>query len=242
MHASWSRNRTPTKSLANKIPIEVWEGKKLKMNKSHNFGCLVQYLKVGAEKSKQGDKFAHRTCFGVFLGMAAGSAGYNVFDPHRAGVIARTDVRFFEEVPGYPKLMGGRAPQVEATAEKHFFYLFPDTEDEPPATLVPASAIPPNMPAVVPPMPAPAAPAAPVPAAANNLQHDDFQPQAVEVPIIAIELSDNQFGINNARGGDAGEEEVQGGGANPRVGEPGSIAERVMARRRANFAQYGDIL
>ena len=80
------------------------------MNKSHNFGCLVQYLKVGAEKNRQGDKFAPCTCFGVFLGMAAGSAGYNVFDPHRAGVIARTDVRFFEEVPGYPKLMGGRAP------------------------------------------------------------------------------------------------------------------------------------
>ena len=41
---------------------------------------------------------------------------------------------------------------------------------------------------------------------------------------------------------DAGEEEVQGGGANPEVGEPSSIAERVMARWRANFAQYGDIL
>ena len=57
-----------------------------------------------------------------------------------------------------------------------------------------------------------------------------------------IELSDSQSGINNARGGDGGEEEVQGGGANPGVGEPGNIADRVMARRRANFAQYGDIL
>ena len=90
----------------------------MKMNKSHNFGCLVQYLKVGGEKNSQGDKFAPRTCFGVFLGMAAGSAGYNVFDPHRVGVISRMDVRFFEEVPGYPKLMGGRAPQVQAAAEK----------------------------------------------------------------------------------------------------------------------------
>ena len=176
------------------------------------------------------------------LGIAAGSAGYNVFDPHRAGVIARTDVRFFEEVPGYPKLMGGRAPQVEANAEKHFFYLFPDTDDEPPAALVPATVVLPVMPAVLPALPAPAVPAALAPAAANNPAHLHFQPQAAEVPIDAIELSDIQSGINKAGGGDGGEEEVQGGGANPRVGELGSIAERVMARRRANFAQYGDIL
>ena len=98
------------------------------------------------------------------------------------------------------------------------------------------------MPAVVPQMPAPAVPAAPAPAAANNPEHDDFQPQAAEVPIISIELSDSHCGINNAGGGDGGEEEVQGGGANPGVGEPSSIGERVMARQRANFAQYGDIL
>ena len=131
-------------------------------------------MKVGAEKNRQGDKFAPRTCFGVFLGMAAGSAGYNVFDPHRAGVIARTNVRFFEEVPGYPKLMGGRAPQVEATAEKHFFYLFPGTEDEPPAAVVPAAEVPPFMPAVVPAMPIPAVLAAPALAVANNPAHVHF--------------------------------------------------------------------
>ena len=98
------------------------------------------------------------------------------------------------------------------------------------------------VPTVMQPMPAPAEPAVLEPAAANDHPHDNFQPQAAEVPIIAIELSDSQSGINNTRGGDAGEEEVQGGGANPRVGEPGSIADRVMAKRRANFAQYGDIL
>ena len=170
------------------------------------------------------------------MGMAAGSAGYNVFDLHRAGLKARTDVRFFEEVPGYPGYPGGRAPQVEATAEKHFFYLFPDTKDKPPAAVVPAAAVPPIMLAVVPQMPAPAVPVA------NNPEHDDFQPQAAEVPIISIELSDSHCGINNAGGGDGGEEEVQGEGANPGVGELGSIADRVMAWRRANFAEYGDIL
>ena len=84
--------------------------------------------------------------------------------------------------------------------------IMPPVQQPMPAILQP-------MPPVLQPMPAPAAPAAPAPAAANNLQHDDFQPQAAEVPIIAIELSDSQSGINNAGGGDAGEEEVQGGGA-----------------------------
>ena len=96
--------------------------------------------------------------------------------------------------------------------------------------------------AVLQPMPSPAEPAVPEPAAANDHPHDNFQPQAAEVPNITIELSDSQSGINNAGDGDAGEEEVQGGGANPKVGEPGSIADRVMARRRANFAEYGDIM
>ena len=175
-------------------------------------------------------------------------------------MISRMDVRFFEEVPGYPKLMGGRAPQVQEAAEKHFFYLFPDPEDEPAAPVVPAAAVHPNMPAaavhpnmpaaavlqpmpaVLQPIPAPVEPVVLDPAAANDYPYDNFQPQAAEVPNVTIELSDSQSGINNAGGGDAGEEEVQGGGANPEVGERGSVADRVMARRRANFAEYGDLM
>ena len=72
-------------------------------------------------------------------------------------------------------------------------------------------------------MPTPAVPTAPAPVAANNPAHVPFLPQADEVPIDAIELSDSQSGINNAGGGDAGEEEVQRGGANPEMGEPGSV-------------------
>ena len=133
MHANWLRNRTPTSSLTGGIPIEEWTGRQIKMDRSHTFGCLVQYLLVGHDKNKQGDKYAARTAFGVYIGLAADQAGYNIFDPLRAGVMVRTDVRFFEEVPGYPRLMGGRAPQVEAKADEHFLQLFPDTDDEPKA-------------------------------------------------------------------------------------------------------------
>ena len=57
-----------------------------------------------------------------------------------------------------------------------------------------------------------------------------------------IELSDSQSGINNV--GVAGEEEkVQGGGEGVAEGvNAGSIAERVMGRRRANFAHFRDVL
>ena len=168
--------------------------------------------------------------------MAAGSAGYNVFDPHRVGVIARTDVRFFEEVPGYPKLMGGRAPQVEATAEKHFFYLFPDTEDEPPTAVVPAAAVPPNMPAVVPPMPVPTAPAAPAPAIFSTTTSSR---KLLRSPSLRLSC------LTASLGSTMQEVEMQGRRRckeGVRTHKWGSIADRVMARRRANFAQYGDIV
>ena len=107
---------------------------------------------------------------------------------------------------------------------------------------MPAPALLQPMPAVLQPIPARAKPAIPELAAAIDYPHDNFQPQAAEVPNATIVLSDSESGINNARGGDAGEEEVQGGGANPGVGERGSVADRVMARRRANFAEYGDLM
>ena len=117
IHANWLRNRCPTSSLTGGVPIEKWTGRTIKLDRSHTFGCLVQYLKVGHDKNKQGEKYATRTAFGVFIGLATDQAGYNIFDPLRAGVMVRTDVRFFEEVLGYPRLMGGRAPQVEAKAD-----------------------------------------------------------------------------------------------------------------------------
>ena len=226
------RNITPTSSLSRQIPIEVWKGKAVKFDRCHNFGCLVQYLRVGSDRARKGEKFAPRTCFGVFLRHVAGGAGYLVFDPNRAGVVTRSDVRFFDDVPGYPRIMGGRAPQIEEKAENHFFSLFPDTGDEEEE----AEAVPPAQ------LPA----AAPVPAAAANnppanQHHVQFQLPAAAAPIDVIALSDSQSGVNNA-GGAAGEEpEVQGGGVSPEV-KGRSKAERVMMRRRANFAQYGDVL
>ena len=73
------------------------------------------------------------------------------------------------------------------------------------------AAVPAEVPATAPAAPAHHNPGAQVPA----LQFPP--PAAAEVPVDAIELSDSQSGINNARVGGE-EEEVQGGGANPGVG------------------------
>ena len=79
----------------------------------------------------------------------------------------------------------------EVNAEKHFFYLFPDTDDEPPSPNVLGAAVPSVMPAVLLALSAPPVPAALAPTAANNPAHVHFQPQSAEVPIDAIELSDS---------------------------------------------------
>ena len=186
MHANWLRNRSPTAALGGEKPIEVWSRKKVRYHDSHTFGCLVQYLKVGHNKDPKSAKFASRTAFGVILGMAAGQAGYRIFDPLQVGLIVRTDVRFYDSVPGYPRLMGQKAaPQpLSPPSNEQFFKLFPCGEDDDLA----AARAPGHVPAV---------PAAHVPAVKPH------QPEVIEI---------SESGVNDMGVGDE-EEEVQGGGA-----------------------------
>ena len=123
--------------------------------------------------------------------------------------------------------------------------MFPGTDDEPKVGGVPRQAA--ILTEVLATVPAAMPAATPAAGAAHNnprAQIPAFQfppPPAVEVPIAVIELSDSQSGINNV--GVAGEEEeVQGGGEEGGQGvNDGSIVERVMGRRRANFAHFGDV-
>ena len=133
LHANWVRNRSPTNGLNGDMPYEAWSGRKHENSTMHTFGCLVQYLKVGHDKNRKSEKFASKTSYGVFLGMAIGQAGYLIFDPTRAGVLVRTDVKFHDSVPGYPRLVG-RNKSVHHPHDSDFFCLFPcDEETEKPA-------------------------------------------------------------------------------------------------------------
>ena len=55
---------------------------------------------------RKGAKYASKTSFGIFLGMPLGQADFLVFDPLRASLLVRRDVRFYDDIHGYPRLMG----------------------------------------------------------------------------------------------------------------------------------------
>ena len=111
LHSNWLCNRQPTSALQGGIPIEAWSGKAPSFQKFHTFGCLVQYLKVGHDEDKQSKKFASRTTFAIFLGMPSQQARYLVYDALRTGVLVRDDVRFYDNIPGYPRLVTKKMKQ-----------------------------------------------------------------------------------------------------------------------------------
>ena len=215
LYANFLRNRQPTSALKGGIPIEAWSSKTLNFKKLHTFGCLVQYLKVGADKELKSAKFASRTAFGIFLGMPKGQAGFLIFDPTRTGILVRSDVKFFDSIPGYPRLMSPKA-RMEATTprDQDFFTLFPIEDEEAPA--FPTSPAPPTT---------PAASAEPPPTSL---------PQTVN-PIDVVQVSsDTESGVD---GDNEDECEVDWV-----TTEGESIADRVSTRRRANLATFGDVL
>ena len=129
LHANWLRNRTPTSALKGGIPLVAWSNKQINFNKIHTFGCLVQYLKVGHDKDNKGEKYATRTAYGIFLGMPKNQAGFLIWDPTRTDMLVRDDVKFYDEVPGYPRLqLDKKNPEVPRDNE--YFSLFPMEGEE----------------------------------------------------------------------------------------------------------------
>ena len=66
-------------------------------------------LVLGAHKGKQSAKYASRTAFGISLGMPSGQVCFVVFDPLRASVVVRSNVKFFHNVPWCPRYMAKKA-------------------------------------------------------------------------------------------------------------------------------------
>ena len=76
--------------------------------------------------------------------MPVGQSGFLVFDPTRSGVLVRSDVKFFDDIPGYPRLMSAKA-RMEATPPRDddFFTYFPDEDDAAPVPRPPLANDPP---------------------------------------------------------------------------------------------------
>ena len=150
LHSNWLRNRTPTSALRGGIPLDAWSNTKTNFKKVHTFGCLVQYLKVGHDKDKKGNKFATKTAYGIFLGMPKNKAGYLIWDPTRPQIMVRDDVRFYDDVPGYQRLqIDKRSPAVPRDPE--YFSLFP-MHEETTVARIPATQNPHAPPAAPPPI------------------------------------------------------------------------------------------
>ena len=78
--------------------------------------------------------------------MAQKQAGFLIFDLLRAHLVIRTDVKFHDSVPGYPRLVGKFAPVNRLPADADFFTFFPSSDDEPAQPAVQTDSTPPSVP------------------------------------------------------------------------------------------------
>ncbi|CAL2249603.1 unnamed protein product [Prunus armeniaca] len=85
-------NRSPTKALQNKTPIEAWSNIKPSAKPLKVFGCIC-YVHIPKEKRhKLEEKFE----VGIFLGYSTQSKGYRVYNPKTKKFMITRDVEFDE--------------------------------------------------------------------------------------------------------------------------------------------------
>jgi hypothetical protein len=88
-------NRSPTRSLKNKTSIEMWHGKKPRVDHLRTFGCTAHVKLMGPGLTKLADRSKKM----VLLGYEAGTKGYKLFDPEINKITVSRDVIFEENVP-----------------------------------------------------------------------------------------------------------------------------------------------
>ena len=100
--AIYLKNHSPTQSLKNRIPEEIWTGKQVNLSHLRVFGCEAHVLIPKEKRTKLEPKT--QTC--KFVGYATESKGYRLINPNnpKAIIIAR-DVVFIENsVSNYPPI------------------------------------------------------------------------------------------------------------------------------------------
>ena len=90
-------NRSPTSTLIDKTPQEVWTGKKPSIKHLEVFGCDA-YVHVPKEKRRKLDNKADKC---IFIGYKYGMKSYNIWNPRTKKIIYSRYVVFREvkEVP-----------------------------------------------------------------------------------------------------------------------------------------------
>lgn len=95
--AAYIINRSPTKSIQGKTPMEMWSGKKPNLSNIKIFGSEVM-TQVPKEKRQKWDSKSRKL---IFVGYCEFSKGYRVLDPDNNKIIKTRDVIFLENVDKY---------------------------------------------------------------------------------------------------------------------------------------------
>jgi hypothetical protein len=129
-HATYLRNRAPTRSLKGTTPYEAWTGKKPDISHLREFGCDVWIL----DETKDKSKLAPRSKKMVFVGFEDGSKAVRYWDKATRKIKVSRNVAFNEneettaledveevrEVPGVPaerENQTGPASSIRKTVE-----------------------------------------------------------------------------------------------------------------------------
>jgi len=90
--AAYLLNRSPTRTLDNKVPQELWSGKAVDYSHLRAFGCRAWFK----DNSPGLDKWADRAKGGIMVGYS--DMGYLIWDPVGDRMLSTRDVTFDEAV------------------------------------------------------------------------------------------------------------------------------------------------
>lgn len=117
--AAYVINRSPTKSINGKTPMELWTGKKPNLSNLRVFGCEVM-TQVPKEKRQKWDSKSRKL---LFVGYCESTKGYRIFDPDTNKIIKSRDVVFLENVEKYdnniylPCTSNSNSPEIQPIEE-----------------------------------------------------------------------------------------------------------------------------
>ena len=120
-HATYLRNRSPTKAL-DKTPYEAWFGTKPDVSGLREFGCDVWVL----DEHRDG-KLAPKSVKGKFLGFIDGSKSVRYYDVGRKNVKVSRNYAFNENVP-MASIPGLRAEGEPGTSQPNAAHNLPITD------------------------------------------------------------------------------------------------------------------
>ena len=110
-HATFIRNRSPTRALKGKTPYEAWTGKKPDVSQFREFGCDVWVL----DENKNRSKLAPKSKKMVFVGFIEGSKAVRYWDKKMRSIKVSRNVAFNENEE--PRELEVEIPGLEAEGE-----------------------------------------------------------------------------------------------------------------------------